>query len=82
MGQKGLVKIAQRDETFRFKVEGTGALAPEEIVLSALKRLKEKLQSLDQMLKVEAADDITTFSEAAPDLTELLDQNGGVGLFE
>jgi len=45
-----LVSIKQKQDRFIFTVETTGALRPEEIVLSALNVLKEKLTDLEQEL--------------------------------
>ena len=40
------VKIGENDNKFYFKVESTGALPPEEIVVTAMKILQGKLTSL------------------------------------
>jgi len=45
-----LVSIKQKQDRFIFTVESTGSLRPEEIVLSALNVLKEKLADLEQEL--------------------------------
>lgn len=43
LGFPGLVEIKQKQDTFIFTVESTGVLRPEEIVLTAIDMLKEKL---------------------------------------
>jgi len=45
------VKISEQDTHFLFTVESTGALAPQDIVIRALRILQEKLTSLTDALK-------------------------------
>jgi len=52
-GKPDLVTISTKSERFIFTVETTGALRPEEVLLSALNVLKLKLANLQQHLNVE-----------------------------
>ncbi|PSC75301.1 DNA-directed RNA polymerases IV and V subunit 3 [Micractinium conductrix] len=54
MGKPGLVTIKQKQDTFIFKVEGTGVLRPEDIVLTALEVLGRKIRNLQVALEEEA----------------------------
>jgi len=56
MGFEGLLKISYREDQFRFKVETTGALKPQECVLAALSKLKEKLTLISTNLTYEGED--------------------------
>lgn len=55
---KDLVTVSQKDEgtRFVFKVETTGALRPEIVVLEALKVLRDKISSIHNQLNSEASD--------------------------
>ena len=46
---------APAQDTFIFRVEGTGVLPPEEILLTACEVLQKKIRDLDAGLKEEAA---------------------------
>jgi hypothetical protein len=46
MGKPGLVDIKQKQDTFIFRVEGTGVLRPEDIVLTACEVLAKKIRNL------------------------------------
>lgn len=53
MGKAGVIDIRQRQDAFIFRVEGTGALPPEDIVLTALDVLSSKLQTISVELERE-----------------------------
>lgn len=46
LGVPGAIDIVQRQDAFVFRLEGTGVLPPEDIVLTALQVLKSKLGNL------------------------------------
>jgi len=50
MKHPGLVSVNQNEERFIFTVESTGALKPEDIVVTAINVLKEKLTEFDSEL--------------------------------
>eukprot|EP01112_Ceratiomyxa_fruticulosa_P001158 TRINITY_DN1114_c0_g1_i1.p1 TRINITY_DN1114_c0_g1~~TRINITY_DN1114_c0_g1_i1.p1 ORF type:complete len:301 (+),score=58.74 TRINITY_DN1114_c0_g1_i1:216-1118(+) len=52
-GKPDLVKIEQKQDRFHFTLETTGALRPEEVVISALQTLKDKLQNLKAQMNDE-----------------------------
>lgn len=54
MGKPGLVAIKQKQDTFIFRVEGTGVLPPQDIVLTACEVLASKIRNLDAALAEEA----------------------------
>ncbi|KAL4430045.1 hypothetical protein ABPG77_004415 [Micractinium sp. CCAP 211/92] len=54
MGKPGLVTIKQKQDTFIFRVEGTGVLRPEDIVLTACELLARKIRNLQAALDEEA----------------------------
>jgi len=54
--QPDLIKVTFRDDQFRFRVETTGALKPQECVLMALTKLKEKLTRISTDLTYEGED--------------------------
>lgn len=54
MGKPGLVTIKQKQDTFIFRVEGTGVLRPEDIVLTACELLTRKIRNLQVALDEEA----------------------------
>ena len=56
MGFDGLIKVAYHDDRFKFKVETTGALKPQECVLAALEKLREKLTLISTNLTYEGED--------------------------
>ncbi|KAL6771735.1 RPB3 [Auxenochlorella protothecoides x Auxenochlorella symbiontica] len=56
MGKPGLIDICQRQDTFIFRVEGTGALTPDDMVLTALDVLSGKLQTFGAELDREGAE--------------------------
>jgi len=56
LGKPDLVHIQAKPERFIFTVETTGALRPEEIVMSALNVLKLKLANLQTNLAAPGAE--------------------------
>lgn len=54
MSKNDLVRISYRNDRFIFTVETTGSLKPEEVVLSALKVLKDKLTLLQNYMNPES----------------------------
>ncbi|KAL4444006.1 hypothetical protein ABPG75_011743 [Micractinium tetrahymenae] len=54
MGKPGLVTIKQKQDTFIFRVEGTGVLRLEDIVLTACEVLARKIRNLQAALEEEA----------------------------
>jgi DNA-directed RNA polymerase II subunit RPB3 len=55
MGKPGLVTIKQKQDTFIFRVEGTGVLRPEDIVITACEVLEAKIRNLHTALEQERA---------------------------
>eukprot|EP00887_Chlorella_sp_A99_P007108 scaffold2.g7108.t1 len=55
LGVPGLVDIRASEDTFIFRVEGTGVLKPDDVVLTAIEVLYNKVQNLGTMLDAEAA---------------------------
>ena len=53
LGVPGLVDIVQQQDSFVFRVEGTGVMPAGEVVLSALEVLGRKLDNLRQSLSVQ-----------------------------
>lgn len=53
LGQPGAIVIEPREDAFVFRIEGTGALAPEDIVLTALEVLGAKIGALQSHLETE-----------------------------
>jgi len=51
-----LIKVSYLDDSFKFRVETTGALKPQECVLMALAKLKEKLTLISTNLTYEGED--------------------------
>jgi len=49
----GLIKVDYHEDRFKFRVETTGALRPEECVFAALTKLKEKLRTISTNLHFE-----------------------------
>lgn len=54
LGIPGAIDVRQVLDTFIFRVEGTGALDPRDIVITALEILEGKLRNLSHHLKAEA----------------------------
>eukprot|EP00742_Colponemidia_sp_Colp-10_P004217 GILJ01004499.1.p1 GENE.GILJ01004499.1~~GILJ01004499.1.p1 ORF type:complete len:313 (+),score=40.84 GILJ01004499.1:826-1764(+) len=56
LGQPKIVRIGVQKDRFIFTVETTGSLRPEEIVLSAMRVLREKLENVQTILNTEQAE--------------------------
>eukprot|EP00854_Cymbomonas_tetramitiformis_P011393 gene11393-13465_t len=54
MGKPGLCTINQKTDTFIFTVESTGVLPPQQIVITALDRMLERLNTVQVALKLES----------------------------
>ena len=54
LGQPGAIAVEPRDDAFVFRVESTGALTPDDIVVTALEVLASKIRTLQSHLEREA----------------------------
>jgi len=63
MGYPELIKVGYHEDRFKFRVETTGALRPEECVMAALEKLKAKLQAISTNLHFEGEDSGGTWAQ-------------------